>query len=159
MVIVRVRFVLLFAASLLAGCAGGMTETASPASTTLAGTPLSELPPQPMRPGQCTLVLWSRGNPPLRFLMAFDTPATARVFLDGEVVELPRVSESGALVSGHFPEQFFARDALSLNVSFSTDESGVLEDGMRVSSASVEYSGPTGWTALIPAAGLIACSR
>ena len=155
----RVRFATLCAASLLAGCAGGVTEPPAPPSATLAGTPFAELPPQPMLEGQCTLVLWSRTDPPLRFLMAFDTPATARVFLDGEVVQLTRVSESGTPVSGQFPEQMFARDGLSLNVSFTTEESGVLEDGMRVSSASVEYSGPTGWTALIPAAGLIACRR
>lgn len=118
---------------------------------------LSELPTQQLAKGQCALVLWSHGSPPGRILLALDRPAVARVQIDGKQLELTRVSQSGQPLYGQFPEQRYQGGGLSIGVSFAPDTARDLTGGAVVSSAVVEYIDAEGWTAIIPASGLIGC--
>jgi len=144
-------------AVLVSACANGPAGKTG----TMAGTPaessFGELPAQTLNQGQCALVLWSRKSPPLRFLMTLNEPAVARVQIQGKMVELARVAQTGQPIYGQFPNQRYRGEGLSLSVTFSSDNMGPLNSGAVVSSAVVEYSDAQGWTAIVPAAGLIAC--
>ena len=144
-------------ALLMSACANGPPEKTPPVVATSGGTSLGELPAQQLTKGQCALVLWSHKSLPLRFLVTLDQPAVARVQVEGKMIELVRVAQSGQPLYGQFPEQHYRGDGHSLGVSFAVDAAKGLNGGAVVSSALVEYVDAKGWTAIIPAAGLIAC--
>jgi hypothetical protein len=156
----RAPLLTLLAGFLLAGCAHGpgavLRATAATAPVPLQAM-FEELPAQGLRTGQCALALWSRQAQPLRFLMTLSDPAVARVRMGGKLLELARVAQTGQPVYGQFPDQRYEGDGLTLSVSFSTQSLAALTGGAVVSSAMVEYSDAQGWTAIVPAAGMIAC--
>jgi hypothetical protein len=153
---VRIKLWPAMAALLLAACAS-TPPAEQPAANAIDMPALAELPTQQRARGQCALVLWSRNSTPVRFAVTLDRPAVARVSLQGRVVELVRVAQSGQSIHGQFPEQHYRGEGISLQVSFVADDARQLAGGAVVSSAIVEYDDPSGWTSVIPAAGLIAC--
>ena len=156
--IARIRLWPAMAALLLASCAGTTVEQSAMPAADTAGTPaLAELPMQQLARGQCALVLWSRNSTPVRFLATLDQPAVASVMVQGRIVQLARVQQTGQSLHGQFPQQHYRGEGLSLEVSFSREDARELAGGAVVSSAVVEYVDAAGWTSIIPAAGLIAC--
>jgi len=157
--IARIRPWPMMAAILLAACASGPPdgERLAPVADPTGMPALAELPTQQLARGQCALALWSRNATPVRFVVTLDQPAVARVSVKGRVVELARVAQSGQSIHGHFPEQHYRGEGISLGVSFVGDDARQLAGGAVVSSAIVEYDDPSGWTSVIPAVGLIAC--
>jgi hypothetical protein len=147
------------AALLLAACAGTQTveHSAMPAAEATGMSTLAELPTQQLARGQCALVLWSRNSPPVRFLVTLDQPAVANVMVQGRIVQLARVQQTGQSLHGQFPQQHYRGEGISLEVSFTRADARELAGGAVVSSAVVEYMDAAGWTSIIPAAGLIAC--
>lgn len=156
---VHIRPWLVMAALLLAACASAPTEEqrAAPAADTAGMPPLAELPTQQLASGQCALVLWSRNTTPVRFLVTLDQPAVANVMVQGRIVQLARVQQTGQSLHGQFPQQHYRGEGISLEVLFTRDDARELAGGAVVSSAVVEYVDAAGWTSIIPAAGLIAC--
>ena len=144
-------------AMFLSACAGGPAVNAPAVPTGPAEATLGEVPAQQLNKGQCALVLWSHKSPPLRFLVSLSDPAVVRVQLEGKLVEIARVAQSGQPFYGQFPDQRYRGNGVSLGVSFSVDGATALAGGAVVSSAVVEYADANGWTTVIPAAGLIAC--
>jgi hypothetical protein len=144
---------------LLASCASAPPDEqrSDPAADATGMPALAELPTHQLARGQCALVLWSRNSTPVRFLVTLDQPAVANVMVQGRIVELARVQQSGQSLHGQFPEQRYRGEGLSLEVSFARDDARELAGGAVVSSAVVEYVDAAGWTSIIPAAGLIAC--
>lgn len=161
MIKARIQLCAAMAAIVMAGCATGTAteEQETPAPNAGATPGLADLPTQVLASGQCALVLWSRAATPSRFVVTLDQPAVARVSVQGRVVELARVAQNGASIHGHFPEQRYRGDGISLDVSFAADQARSLNHGAVVSSALVEYVDGNGWTSIIPAVGLIACQN
>jgi hypothetical protein len=147
------------AALLLAACASGPAaeQSAMQATEATGMSTLAELPTQQLARGQCALVLWSRNSTPVRFLVTLDQPAVANVMVQGRIVQLARVQQTGQSLYGQFPQQHYRGEGISLDVSFARDDARELAGGAVVSSAVVEYVDAAGWTSIIPAAGLIAC--
>ena len=150
---------IILATLLLAACTStpaaeqSMMQAADPT-----GMPkLAELPTQQLARGQCALVLWSRNATPVRFLVTLDQPAVANVMVQGRIVQLARVEQTGQSLHGQFPQQHYRGEGISLEVSFARNDARELAGGAVVSSAVVEYVDAAGWTSIIPAAGLIAC--
>ena len=149
------RSIMILSVLLLAGCAHQpTTRTAQSASPT--GPLFGELPAQELKRGECALVLWSRKQPSVRFLMALNNPAVARVQIQGHVEEFSRVVQTGRPIYGQFADQHYRGNGTSLEVNLSADERSELSSGAIVS-AVVEYSDAQGWMTVVPAAGLIAC--
>src|SRR5688572_8150998 len=139
--IARVRPWPVLAALLLASCASGPPgeQRSAPAAADAMTMPaLAELPTQQLARGQCALALWSRNATPVRFVVTLDQPAVARMSVKGRVVELARVAQSGQSIHGHFPEQHYRGEGISLGVSFVGDDARQLAGGAVVSSAIVE---------------------
>jgi len=156
--IARLRPWLALAALLLASCASGPMDEQGVAPADITGmSALAELPTQQLARGQCALVLWSRNTTPVRFLVTLDQPAVASVMVQGRIVQLARVQQTGQSLHGQFPQQHYRGEGLSLEVSFAREDARELAGGAVVSSAVVEYVDAAGWTSIIPAAGLIAC--
>jgi hypothetical protein len=140
---------------LLSSCATVPTEETGSVATA-AATALEELPAQTLGSGQCALILWSNPAQPKRIAMTVDEPAIARIQIDGRLLQLPRVSARGEAIHGMFPEQTYRGEGISLAVSFGA-EPRELTAGAVIPTAVVEYTDASGWAAVIPAAGMIAC--
>lgn len=142
---------------LLAGCATtGAPQASGPAGGAIPGAPFGEAPAQKLDQGECLLALWSRTTPPLRFLVASDRPAQAWVRLNGRDLALPRVSQQGQPAFGHFPEQQFAGQGVTMTVRLEIDATKPLPDGAVVN-GTVDYRNAEGWTTVVAAAGMLAC--
>lgn len=139
-------------APILAAAAAVFTLAGAPAEP-----PLEEIPVQRLASGQCALFLWTRGTPPRRVFVALQSPAIARVKVDGRVVDLPRVSWEGEAVFGHPPVQRFAGSGLALTVTIQADARSGLVGGAVAPTATIEYRAANGWETVVPAAGMVGC--
>lgn len=119
--------------------------------------PFEELPPQRLDSGQCALFLWTRETPPRRVFMALQTPALARLKINGGIVELPRVSAEGEAVFGHPPVQRYAGAGYEMTVRIQAEVRSGMAGGAVAPSASIEYRSADGWQTVIPAAGIVGC--
>lgn len=159
--IARLKPVVAATALLLAACASTqpVAQSTMQAADPTGAPPLAELPTQQLSRGQCALVLWSRNATPVRFLVTLDQPAVAHVMVQGRIVQLARVQQTGQSLYGQFPQQHYRGEGISLQVSFARTDARELAGGAVVSSAVVEYVDAAGWTSIIPSAGLIACQN
>ena len=136
------------------------TFAAAAAAVILAAPPaevgLQEIPAQRLESGQCALFLWTRDQPPKRVFVALQSPAVARVKVDGRVLELARVAWEGEAQFGHPPMQRFAGAGLELTVRIQTDTRSGLVGGAVAPAATIEYR-TAGWETVVPAAGMIGC--
>jgi len=149
-------------AGLAAACASASAPPARPTASPLpaaqaVGVTLQELPPQPLESGQCALVLWSRTPKPERLIMALNDPALARVQIAGRLVELPQVEREGRQTYGHFSNQRYANERLSITLRVQFDPQENLVGGAVARDGALEIVDNTGWTAAIPVGGLVAC--
>ena len=141
---------------LTAGCSSGRDATPA-ASKADPGVPLGELPPQTLGQGQCALFLWSRSEPPRRVFMALNSPAVARVRIGGRTVDLPRTSFEGESAFGHYPEQRFAGEGVTLSMQVEIEARGALVGGAVAPSGTLTFADRSGESVVLPVAGLVAC--
>lgn len=157
-----VRVSSLLIASALAGCAtpGNTPPRAAAASKPAPGVMgrIGALPPQTLAEGTCGLFLWARTAERSMVLYATDTPASARLMIDGQQVDLPRTVAEGTLVFGHHTAQEFAQGPLRVKVSIRPQPNSGITGGAVVRRGMVNFSDGTGPDLVLPVAGLIACT-
>lgn len=143
------------AALLFAVLAGPAHAATAPAQAQEA--PLQELPPQTLSAGQCALALWTRASPAKRVFMAFNRPALARIQTGGRTLELALQSRDGAETYGHAARETFKAGGVEVTTEIEIEPRGGLLSGAVVSSGTLEYKDPAGWSVVLPVAGLLAC--
>ncbi|MBI1187121.1 MAG: hypothetical protein GC206_07295 [Alphaproteobacteria bacterium] len=120
---------------------------------------LAQLEPQGLEAGRCGLFLWSRGERPEFVFVAYDQPAAARVKISGRERDLPRTAFSGAVLTGHFEQQTYAQDGVTLDVQVRADETRTVRDGTIISDGVIRVIENNGWESVVPVGGMIACQR
>jgi len=142
------------AAALLIATVAGPTYAAAPPAREAS---LQELPPQTLSAGQCALALWTRESPAKRVFMAFNRPAVARIQTGGRTQELALKSRDGAETYGHSTRETFQGGGAEVTTEIEIEPRGGLLSGAVVSSGTLEYKDPAGWSVVLPVAGLLAC--
>lgn len=142
---------------LLAGGCSSARDAPAAAPRADPSIPLGELPPQKLGEGQCALFLWSRSEPPRRVFMALNTPALARVRIGGRTVDLPRTSFEGDAAFGHYPEQTFAGEDVTLSMQVEIEARGALVGGAVAPTGTLTFDDRSGQSVVLPVAGLVAC--
>jgi hypothetical protein len=89
--------------------------------------------------------------------MALNSPALARVRIGGRTVDLPRTSFEGEAAFGHYPEQRFAGDGVTLSMQVEIEARGALVGGAVAPSGTLTYEDRSGESVVLPVAGLVAC--
>ena len=117
------------------------------------------LAPQNLPDGTCGLFLWAKQEEPMFLLMAFDSPAEARVNIDGRERRLRRTDHSGPASFGHFESQTFSDGRLTFSVSLHIDPDRPLQGGAIIDSGALRLTNAEGWETVSPVGGMIACQR
>lgn len=149
-------------ASLSVACAGGGGGSsgrvqAAPAPSAPLHDALSEVPQQRLRPGQCALVLWSKEQPPVRVLVAFNNPSLARVQIGKRTLDLPQVSRTGDSFYGFAPQQRFEGGNIAIDLDLDIEPRKNLTQGALVPKGALYFSDSQGWSTVTSVGGLIAC--
>lgn len=165
---------LFLACMMAAGCAHGPSQDPAMAAQSDAapdpsatGSPgpapspaadhIGTLPSQSLPAGECGMFLWPKRVNARLLLFSLSSEASARIALDGQEREFPRVSAEGQSYYGQYPRQVFAGDGYEVQVRVVADPGEGVVNGALVRRASVKVIGSDGWQYVLPAAGLIAC--
>jgi hypothetical protein len=142
----------------------GPAAAGSTAGSTTLGEPveleLGALGPRELASGQCGLFLWTRTASPTLVFFADPTTGRAAVTLDGRERALRRVgaeAATSAAAGGRPGAQTFATESGDLSVRLSVQGSEPVENGYRVTGASLRLTDADGWSGVVATAGLAAC--
>lgn len=153
---------------LLAACSGQQSEAPKPQSPVVAESfkvlgddevlsRVSALPPQELDAGTCGLFLWlKREDAPLFFFQRSDNPSAAMI-LDGERQTLPRTGTETLIAFNFYEKQTFSNGGFELTVNTKAEEVRTIRQGVKLETASVSLTTSDGWSAVLPAAGIIGC--
>lgn len=139
----------------------GVGQPGAPQSVDVGGVTLEVLPAQDLSSGQCGLFLWAGSAPqqPVFTFAAFDTPAEARIRVDGRTRSLRRTDAQGPVRYGQAERQTFSDGRLTIVVSVAFDGSRALADGAAIQSGAMRITGADGWETITPVGGMAACQR
>ncbi len=142
----------------LAACAGG---DASPDPASQGGGDdelrVGVLGARDLRGGECGLFLWNRATPPELVFFANPDSGEAAVVVDGRERALRRLEVEAPVDGGRPGSQTFATSSGDMSVRLTVLETEQVQDGYRVTSASLRFGDATGWSSVMPAGGLAAC--
>jgi hypothetical protein len=74
-------------------------------------------------------------------------------------VYFPLTRFAGDQVGGFYPEQTFEKYGVTLRLSLTMTTPATVQDGFLVPAGSLEYVSESGWSLVVPVAGLAACER
>jgi hypothetical protein len=118
---------------------------------------VSALPAQELDAGTCGMFLWlRREDTPLIFFQRSDEPAAVMI-LDGERQTLKRTGIETLIAFNFYEKQTFSNDSFELTVQAKAEEFRTIRQGVKLQSGSVSLTTSDGWSAVLPAAGLIGC--
>jgi hypothetical protein len=118
---------------------------------------LGELSPRELASGRCGLFLWTRTQPPSFVFFADPETGRAAVVLDGRELALRRLSVDGPAAAGRPGAQTFATASGDVSVRLTVQGTEQVENGYRVTGASLRVTNAVGWSGLVATAGLAAC--
>lgn len=148
-----IRTALLLIVSLLAGCAAPRADVRS-APSKAEDVPLGALPRQALEKGQCGLFLWRVGAE-ARLVLAVRSgpPPLARMMLDGRLLDLPRLPDSGPAFdsSARYGD---GQVTLALDLVIERRE-GLSDGAVAGGSIRIDRSGAESFA--LPVSGLLAC--
>lgn len=150
---IRATLITTLAALALAACASGPKRPPPSASDML-----GEVGPRQLRDDQCSMILYTRGEPSTRVLVAVNAPAEASARIGARDRTLTRTEQSGAALLGHSEVQTWTwKDGEAITASVRFDFLPSDPTGAVIRSASLSYTNTRGETLVIPVVGLVSC--
>ena len=125
------------------------------AASPVSPLPLAELPPQPLGPSECALVLWERATG-RRVAMLLARPGGIRVFSGGSIRNLPEIAADGDAVVGFVPHARFGDAALQVETSLAITASDAAGSAI-VRDGAITVTGADRMAVVAPVAGIAGC--
>jgi hypothetical protein len=120
---------------------------------------LTGLPAQDLETGHCGLFLWSKSPRPVFIVFATDTPAKAKISLNGKMRQLKRTLVSGEPVFGHFEKQTFSGNGVTFQLDLTFDREKPVQDGAVIKTGVLRTRSKRGFEAVVPVGGMIGCRK
>lgn len=119
---------------------------------------IGNLPAQIVKPGSCGLFLWA--TMPKRTLVFFSDNQTSdsALMFNGEQKTLPLTQANGQAILGHYSQQTYKNEALTVMVSFEAEIKEGLRDGAVIREGTWRIQEKSGWEIIMPVVGLIGCN-
>ncbi len=118
---------------------------------------IGTLPPQSLSPGACGLFLWIRQVQARFIFFSHGFEGAARMQLDGETVDLTRVSASGVAFSGIYSDQQFTAGAYRIALQVEIEEREEVIAGAVIRRGLIRVQDGVGQSVVMPVGGLIGC--
>lgn len=131
---------------------------APPPPKSIEGLPIGAIPRQALPTTGCAAYLWSAGPSRALVAMASADPASVRVSLDGQVIDVPRTAqrEPGGFGFSGITEYETASVKAVLDMTIATRAD--LKDGAAVPAATLRIERPGQDSIVLPVAGMIGCA-
>ena len=123
------------------------------------GLPIAPLPAQSLPTTGCAAYLFAPGDKPVFLALAGADPAQLRVSLDGKVIDLPRIAQSGAGSFGFAGTADYAAGAVKAVLDMKIVTRADLKDGAAVSDATLRIDRDGADSVVVPVAGIVACAK
>ncbi|QNQ10753.1 hypothetical protein [Sphingomonas alpina] len=146
-------------ALLVAGTADKQPKQAPPPPPPVSvdGLPIGGLPQQVLPATGCAAFLWSVGQTRAMVAMASAEPASVRLSIDGQQIDVPRTAQQGAGGFGFSSVTEYEGSGVKAVLDMTIATRGDLKDGATVPEATlrIERSGKD--SIILPVMGLIGC--
>lgn len=111
---------------------------------------------QVLTDGQCSLFLWmKRDDAPLVFFQRSDGQAVMAI--DGEERPLSRLAMTDRIAMEFYEHQHFSAGTVDVKVMLEPEATRSLQKGLKIPVASLAVTVAGGWSATVPAVGLVGC--
>jgi hypothetical protein len=123
------------------------------------GLPIAPLPKQDLPTTGCAAYLFAPGDRPVFLALASADPAQLRVALDGKVIDLPRIAQSGTGGFGFAGTAEYAAGTVKAVLDMKIAPRADLKDGAAVSDATLRIDRDGADSMVVPVAGIVACAK